>query len=249
MTYRKYLVLSAVLALVPMPLLSQDNLIATLVDVKGEVAVRRDGGAWQPVASGRQLADRDEIFTGVESEANVKFSDGSGMTVRELTQILVGAIARQQDRKTVELQLKLGEIKAQVRKDKLVDTNFEIQTPTATASVRGTEINEVSFHPSRGMSTDLKSGALLVRSARGSTLTRPNDRARVDHRGNLRPPRDFRRQGAQARVEPVGLTRRERAQINRSQQPRAFAPRGNPDPSRPEGNGPITGRPPPRQQF
>ena len=75
------------------------------------------------------------------------------------------------------------------------------------------------------------------------------DRARVDPRGNLRAPADFRRAGAQVRVEPVGLTRRERAQIGQANQPRPFTPRGNPDLSRPEGNGPVIGRPPPIQQF
>ena len=225
------------------------TLTATLADIKGEVAVRQNAGEWQPVANGRVLTQHDEIFTGVESEATVKFSDGSAMTIRELTQILIDTILRKENRKDVAVHLKVGEINAQVKKEKVVDTNFEIQTPTATASVRGTEINEVSFHPARGMFTDLKSGALLVQSARGSTMTRPNDRARVDARGNLRPPADFTRQGAQVRVEPFGLTRRESQQIGQSPEPRPFTPHGTPDPSRPEGNGPIIGRPPPVQQF
>lgn len=231
------------------PVFAEVALTATLADVKGEVAIRQDAGAWQAVENGRMLTQADEVFTGVESEATVNFSDGSSMTIRELTQILIGTILQKENRKDVAIRLKVGELKAQVKKEKVLDTNFEIQTPTATASVRGTEINEVSFHPARGMTTDLKTGALLVRSARGATMTRPSDRARVDPRGNLRAPADFKRQGAQARVEPVGLTRRERAQIGKSQQPRSFTPRGNPDPGRPEGNGPIIGRAPPVQQF
>jgi len=222
-------------------------LTAQIVSVKGEVAVRQGSAAWQPVAAGRALAEKEELFTGVDSEANVKFSDGSGMTVRELTQILVGTLAKTGTRKDVELQLKLGEIKAQVQKEKSLDTNFEIRTATATASVRGTEINEVSFHPARGMFTSLKSGSLLVSSPRGNTLTRPADDARVDPRGNVQGPAELRRDGATVRVDPVGLTGRERDQIGQAPQPRPFTPKGPPDVSRPEGGGPFVGQPPPRR--
>lgn len=199
----KYLIALALLAAPAVA--AEAGLTATLSDVKGEVALRQNAGEWKPVESGHVLTQADELFTGVESEATIKFSDGSTMAIRELTQILIDTLLRKENRKDVAVRLKVGEVNASVKKEKVVDTNFEIQTPTATASVRGTEINEVSFHPARGMFTDLKTGALLVQSARGVTMTRPTDRARVDVRGNLRPPaRGWRR----ARATPACCRRR-----------------------------------------
>ena len=221
------------------------TLTATLDDVKGEVTVREGKGAWQAVKSGRPLVPSEELSTGIESEATIKFSDGSSMTVRELTQLLVSSMLQTGQRKDLEVQLKLGEIKAQVKHEKALDTSFKIVTATATASVRGTEINEVSFHPARGMHTSLKTGSMLVMSPRGATLSRPSDEARVDARGNLQGPPELRRDGATARVDPVGLTAREHEQIGQSPQPRPFTPHGPPDLSRPEGAGPLVGRPPP----
>jgi hypothetical protein len=221
------------------------GLTATIESVKGEVAVRQGSAAWQPITAGRALATQDEVFTGVDSEATIRFSDGSAMSLRELTQVLIGTLLKGGGKKQADIQLRVGEIKAQVTKEKAVDTDFSIRTATATASVRGTEINEVSFHPARGMFTDLKTGALLVTSRRGSTMTRPNDRARVDPGGRLQPPHELQRMNGQVRVEPVGLTRREQQQIHQGPQPRPFVQRGTPDPSHPEGNGPIVGRPRP----
>lgn len=219
---------------------------ATLEKVDGEVTVRRGGGSWEEASAGRALTEADEIGTGVESAAVVKFSDGSQMQLKELTQVRVGTLLGGADRKQVEIQLKVGEVQASIKPRQTVETNFDIKTPTATASVRGTEIREVSYHPARGTTTQLASGALLVRSLRGNVLSRGLDRVRVEPGGRVQPPGEIARQRGRARVEPAGLTRNERNQIARGNQPRPFAPRGTADLARPEGGGPLVMRPPPQ---
>jgi hypothetical protein len=239
----KYLVLA--LALLAQGASAQ-QFTAQLAKADGEVTVRRDGGAWELAEAGRNLTEADEIATGVDSTAAVKFSDGTEMQLKELTQIRVGKLAGAAERKKVEIELRVGEVSASVKPRKTVDTNFDIKTPTATASVRGTEIREVSYHPARGTSTELSSGALLVRSVRGNVLSRGADRVRVDVGGRVQPPGELARQRGRVRVEPQGLTRNERNQIARGNQPRPFAPRGTADLARPEGGGPLVMRPPPR---
>ena len=219
---------------------------AKLDAVDGEVTVRRGGAAWEPADAGRQLTEADEVGTGVDSSATIAFSDGSSMKLRELTQIRVGTLLGSAERKKVEVQLRVGEVQASVKPRQTVDTNFDIKTPTATASVRGTEIKEVSYHPARGTTTELASGALLVRSVRGNVLSRGVDRVRVEAGGRVQPPGELTRQRGRVRVEPQGLTRNERNQIARGNQPRPFAPRGTADLNRPEGGGPLVMRPPPR---
>jgi hypothetical protein len=114
----------------------------------GEVTVRRNGGPWEPLTSGRRLEAGDEIFTAVDSRAVLKFEDGSTLEVRELSQLLAHTVLVTENRRDVEVQLKLGEIKAQVKKEKAVDTTFEIRRgfgripgtdeEFGDASVRGT---------------------------------------------------------------------------------------------------------------
>jgi hypothetical protein len=110
---------------------------AKIGTISGEAVVRRNG-AWVPLTSADQLKQGDEIFTGVDSRVVLKFADGSSLEIRELTQLLVQTTLVAANRKDLEVQLKLGEIKAQVKQEKAVDTTFEIRTATATASVRGT---------------------------------------------------------------------------------------------------------------
>ena len=117
------------------------SLTAKITAIEGEVAIRFNEGPWQPLKVGDKVGEDAELFTGVDSRLVVTFSDGSKFELRQLTQLLVDTILRVENRKDVAIRLRVGELNAAVKKETVVDTNFEVQTPTATTSVRGTKFS------------------------------------------------------------------------------------------------------------
>jgi hypothetical protein len=139
-------------------------LTATVSAIEGEVAVRTNAGEWKAIKVGDKVGEDSELFTGVDSKVVVTFSDGSRFEIRQLTQLLVDTILRKENRKDVAVHLVVGEVKATVVKDKVIDTNFEVQTPTATASVRGTQFR-VFYDPA--------SRATIVTTFEGTVEVKP----------------------------------------------------------------------------
>ena len=141
-----------------------------LISQTGEVVVRHGSGPWHSLTSGGRLEEGDEIFTGVDSTATLTLPDGSKVRINELSQILLTTLLRQAKSRHIEIQLKLGEINATVKKEKAVDANFEITTPTATAGVRGT-VFSVFYDPgSRTSITSVTEGVVAVRAAAGGPV-------------------------------------------------------------------------------
>jgi hypothetical protein len=118
-----------------------------ITSISGEVAVRVPGGGWEPVTPGTVLDANEELYTGVDSHAVVTFENGSTMQINELTQIIGGTLQQKGKRRDIEVQLKLGEIKATVQHETTLDTSMRIRRGTATASVRGSTMS-VYYDPS-----------------------------------------------------------------------------------------------------
>ncbi len=127
--------------------------------VENEVAYRTGAGEWKTLTPGTILGENDEIFTGIESNVTVElpeggtyrvgkradelgphieggglFADDTGMGSYNVRQLLTP-----ESRQQLKLNEKISEIHRQfdAKKDRAVDTNFEIQMPTPTSSVRG----------------------------------------------------------------------------------------------------------------
>lgn len=205
---------------------------AVLASIDGEVTVRKGLGDWQIASGGESLGTDHEIGTGVDSKATIQFADGSLMQLAELTEVRLANLLDEGGRRQVKVQLKLGEVKAQVKPQETITTDFSVSTPTATASVRGTEIQEISHHPARGTRTRLASGKLRVESSRGRVDSSGEDEVRVDEDGDVLTPRGVVAEEARIHVEPAGLTEPEREQIAAANQPQSFTPRGTKDASR-----------------
>jgi hypothetical protein len=132
--------------------------------IEGEIGYRPGGvGEWQEVTPNTVLTENDEIFIGVDSKLTITLPDGGtfivGKTPAEYglnleasgTDLLrfdpndsmgtynLRGLATREGRREWELDLirHYFEAKLNSLKDRAVDTNFEIQTPTATCSVRG----------------------------------------------------------------------------------------------------------------
>src|SRR5688500_15204937 len=125
---------------------------ATLSEYQGGVQVRRAAAAAAEAVTSAPLALRmgDEVRTGIGASAQVRLEDGSQV---RLTANAVFILEESGPRR-ISLRLDIGRLRAVVtRKRRRV---FEIRTPTAVASVRGT-VFEVHARGEQGTEVNVES--------------------------------------------------------------------------------------------
>jgi len=112
----------------------------TLSNLSGTVEMQAAGaGVWSPAREGIVLADGSRIRTASDAAATLTFFNGSEVRIDPGTELTVAHVEGSESEPTViVLQQWIG--KTWNRVTKLADTggHYEIQTPSATALVRGT---------------------------------------------------------------------------------------------------------------
>ena len=119
---------------------------ATLTQIDGVVEVLSAGSdAWQLASAGAQVAQGDRIRTGEDSAGSLVFFDGSMTTLLDKTEVtLVEMNSRRNNARTmIVLDQRIGQIHNQVQP--LIDSasHFEIRTPSAVVTVKGTKFDTV----------------------------------------------------------------------------------------------------------
>ncbi len=139
----------------------------TVEHVQGAAQLRSvlDSSRWQALTQGSVLTEGDELQVPANSFVTLKFADGSAVRITENSQIKLSELrknGRTNDQHSV-LQLDKGGIESSVvpaieqrRKRK-----FEIKTPMATTSVRGTQFS-VSISESGQALTSVDTGTVAV---------------------------------------------------------------------------------------
>ncbi len=104
----------------------------TLIKESGEVSVKIESGDYKSVSEGEvQIADGSFVKTGNDGQAHIILPDDSMMSLSKNTEIKINYDAS----KTAILQ-SLGNVWYRVQK--LAGRDFEVETPSAVAAVRGT---------------------------------------------------------------------------------------------------------------
>ncbi|GIX42038.1 MAG: hypothetical protein KatS3mg129_1771 [Leptospiraceae bacterium] len=85
------------------------------------------------------LNENDIIKTEKDAYVNLQLSNGVLIRVGGNTQITLNKIVRKDNNEEFGIQLSQGEVLSKVEKDKKKKIKLDIQSPTAIASVRGTE--------------------------------------------------------------------------------------------------------------
>ena len=147
--------------------------------------IRRGGEKdWQEAAAFAPLAAGDKVRTSSRGTAEVTFQDGSRVDLESSTVFEVEELSDAR----IGLRLNLGKLKAWV--ERLLSRKFEVQTPTAVCSVRGTEFSVQVIRDGR-TAVELYRGLLAVEDLRGNAvLLDPNqkDRVEVDQGGRMEEP-------------------------------------------------------------
>jgi hypothetical protein len=134
---------------------------AMVADLKGKVQVQLPGQA--PSTPGRgQILPAETTITTEKGRILLRLEDGSQILVNEHTRLL---LKQPSPNSWQRLQLLLGRIKAEIQKHMGGSPPFQIGTPSAVISVRGTRFNvEVDKHSTTKVSVE--EGEVQLESAK-----------------------------------------------------------------------------------
>ncbi len=122
--------------------LTPDVVKAQLIIESGTVQVKHTG-SWTEATSGMELYQSDSVRTGYNASASIILFKGSVIRLDNNTEITLKKII-QQEETSVTIQQDAGRTWNTVQKISGID-NYEVQTPTTVASVRGTSF-DVNVH-------------------------------------------------------------------------------------------------------
>lgn len=161
---------------------------ATVSDVKGKVSIQLPGQAFHAAARSEVLPAETVIRT-EDGHMLLRLSDGSDILVRSNTNLVLkqpeGGALRY-------LQVMFGRVRAEIQKRLGGAPGFQIGTPSAVISVRGT-IFEVEVSRSGATEVDVREGLVQLDSVGGgSVMIRAGYSSRVGMGGGPETPRPTR---------------------------------------------------------
>ena len=144
--------------------------LRALSDVARKVEISRGGAVWERVTAGTALAAGDRIHTGFKSGVTITFTDGSTVRVGPMSLLEIRDVSRNANGSLrVRLGLRLGDVRAQINRSTGAASDFNVQTPTTTASVRGT-IFSVSFDGTETVVRVTESSVLVTSNSGASVI-------------------------------------------------------------------------------
>ena len=126
---------------VPLSLVKQLPAPAEIVMVSGHAGILKADKSVQPVAAGQQLTAGAELITGENSKLNIKFSDGSIVSMQSKSTMKLDTLSMYSGGGMVDTKLRLqqGKVETEANPARLQGNQMQIITPTAVAAVRGTK--------------------------------------------------------------------------------------------------------------
>jgi hypothetical protein len=146
------------------------DLNATVTRVERKVELMRTDAGWEPVTVGMSLLPGDRLHTGFHATCAVKFPDGSTLDVKPMSMVLLQKLEEADGKQRARVWLKLGEVSAEVAHARGSAADFQVKTPTTTASVRGTSIHRISYNPAFGTIIEMGSHGLLEAASHGGRV-------------------------------------------------------------------------------
>jgi hypothetical protein len=135
------LILLACFFLLSSSAFSADEAVGKVVNLVGVVHLERAGNTWE-VQVGEEIHLHDLLKTDQDSRAEILFVDESRVRVAPSTDLEITEYLYKPEQKRRKSVLSLWAGKARFIVNKLVDfeqKEFEVQTPSGTAGVRGTD--------------------------------------------------------------------------------------------------------------
>lgn len=126
---------------VPLHLVKQGPANAEVVLALGEAYILKASQTKQLVVVGQQLSPGSELQTVDKSKLNIRFADGSIVTMQSNSTLKLDSLSMYSGGAMVDTKLRLqrGKVEVEANPQKVRGNNMQIFTPTAVAAVRGTE--------------------------------------------------------------------------------------------------------------
>jgi hypothetical protein len=144
-------------------------------ELTGEVELRLEGAAsFVPASVGAAVAPNTIVSTGFRSTAVVVVGS-SVITVRPLTRLSLAEIQSAENAENVSVNLQAGRVRVDVRPPAGTRTNLSVQSPSSTASVRGTsfEMDRLNLNVSEGrVILTGNTGSAVIVSAGNASLVK-----------------------------------------------------------------------------
>lgn len=137
-----------------------DPVAATIKEVAGKVEYKLPQQDWRQAKAGDTLTAGTLISTGFKSTAIIT-SGTATVTVKPVTRLSIDELIQSNGTAKTQLFLKTGRVRAEVKPASGEKADFSVKSPTATASVRGTEFE---FD---GYSLAVEHGSVLFNSGIG----------------------------------------------------------------------------------
>ena len=186
---------------------SAANLLEVTIDsIEGDVEVRHfKEKDWVPAVKGMVIKEGSRISTGFKSKAVLLFADNSTAIVNSLTQMTISRFIKDGNAVKTDLKLRIGTIRVKVKENQPVKTDMKISTPNSTASVRGTEIEEVKSSSHFGDTISIESGKVNYETKEGNINVQGGESTNQ----NLINPLENALMQIVAQIAPIGLTQSE----------------------------------------
>jgi hypothetical protein len=118
---------------------NQGGLRGVIREVNGTVEVKQSAGAaWVPAAAGMNLDKNAVISTGFKSTALISLGETT-VRVQPLSRVRLEELSASPEAAVAALFLQTGRVRARVPPSGGGKVNFQVRSPSVTASVRGTE--------------------------------------------------------------------------------------------------------------
>jgi hypothetical protein len=125
---------------------------AVIREANGTVELKEPGAAdWSPARPGQGIPRNTVVSTGFKSTAVIGLGN-SVLTIQPLTRLSVEELEERDSNERINLNLRTGRIRADVKPPAGGRTEFVVKSPIATASVRGTvfEFNGIQLRVEEG---------------------------------------------------------------------------------------------------
>ena len=139
--------------------------------LNGRADVARTGGAFAQANDGDLLAGGDRVRTGESSNALISFFDGSTIELEPQAEITITDISANDGAITIKLAQSIGRTWSSIHKFADSRSTYEVKTPAATATVRGTGL-DITVGADGATKVAVTDGAAVV-SAQGVEVAVP----------------------------------------------------------------------------
>ncbi len=171
--------------------------MASVVFVQGDVQSSRSAShladsvnaSPQPVQKGQLLQEGDSLQVPANAFVSVRLADGSLVRVQSESDVELRQMRRKGRAGTLQsvIDLREGAIEAQVSRQTNGERRFEVRTPAASTSVRGTQFLVMSDDAGRTAAA-VDEGSVAVQTGQPAALLRPGQGLSVSANGQIGRP-------------------------------------------------------------